>query len=144
MAVDFRTWYRDVETRGFDDVVAALPAAPHVLMLWPDFTAERHYAHFPMSHFGTLLLGTKGGRVSPVLGGLPKDMWVVAKPEPPTPGWGLARAFRWDLHAASWDFFLVKQPAPGNGAFPIAWPGQFPVEKVATSGLWSLWRKPRR
>jgi hypothetical protein len=141
MAADFRFWYRDVETKGFDEVVAALPDAPHVLALWPDFQSERHYAHFPMAHFATVLLGTKGGRVTPVLGGLPKDMWVVAKPEPPAPIWGLARAFRWERHAAAWDYFLVKRPAPGNGTFPLNWPGTFPVDRVAESGLWSVWKK---
>lgn len=141
MAADFRFWYRDVETKGFDEVVAALPDAPHVLALWPDFPSERHYAHFPMAHLATVLLGEKGGRVTPVLGGLPKDMWVVAKPEPVAPVWGLARAFRWERHAAPWDYFLVKRPAPGNGTFPLDWPGNFPVDRVAESGLWSLWKK---
>jgi len=143
LAADFRFWYRDVETKGFDEVVAALPDAPHVLALWPDFQGERHYAHFPMAHLATVLLGEKGGRVTPVLGGLPKDMWVVAKPEPAAPGWGLARAFRWERHAAAWDYFLVKRPAPGNGTYPLDWPGNLPVDRVAESGLWSMWKKRR-
>jgi len=141
MTADFRLWYRDVETKGFDEVVAALPNAPHVLALWPDFQSEHHYAHFPMAHFATVLLGKKGGRVTPVLGGLPKDMWVVAKPEPPAPPWGLARSFHWDRHAAPWTYFLIKRPAPGNGTFPINWPGDLPVDRVAESGLWSVWKK---
>jgi len=143
LTYDFRTWWMGVELAGFSEAIRAIPAGRRVHALYPDLGSERHYSHFPMSDIVDYYVVERGGIATPVVDGHTNDIWVAPRSQPPRPPWGVASAFRWAAHGPHWDYFLVKQPAPGNGAsidpFRNAPPGA--VSQVATRGLWSVWKR---
>ena len=140
---DFHTWWMGGELQGFRESIAAIPPGQRVQALYPPFENERHYSHFPMAYIVDHYVIDRGGTASPIMSGHPKELWAHWIPPGPGPGWGMARAFRWRAHARFWDYFLVKQPAPGNGPtiapFADAPPGE--VTRVFEQGLWSVWKR---
>lgn len=142
IAGDFHDWWVPVELAGFRESIARIPPGHAVHFICPRIADERHYRHFPMGHIVDQYLVEKGGNATPSMSSLPDDLWAAWKPVPVGP-WGEHTAFSWARHATSWDYFLVKQPAPGNGAryppFSDAPPGA--VARIFEQGLWSVWRK---
>lgn len=142
LTYDFRTWWMNVELKGFSAAVAAIPPGQRVHALYPPFRDERHYSHFPMAYIVDYYVVDRGGTASPIIAG-PKELWMAWRRPGPGPTWGMASGFKWTLHASSWDYFLAKQPAPGNGP-AIAFFGDAPpgaVTKVFEQGLWSVWKR---
>ncbi|MES1164467.1 MAG: hypothetical protein ABUR63_01815 [Verrucomicrobiota bacterium] len=123
--------------------VAAIPPGQRVQAPYPAFDNERHYSHFPMGYIVDYYVAERGGTASPILYG-PREFPVAWRRPRPSVPWGRTSQFHWDEHAGSWDYFLVKQPAPGNGP-PGLWPfGDAPdgaMAKVYKRGLWSVWRR---
>jgi len=142
VAQDFRRWWVDVELRGFDDAIHAIPVGQRVHAIYPVFEQEQHYSHFPMAHIVDWYVSDRGGTATPWMTSHPKEVWSRPLPRP-SAAWGVHTLFVWDRYAPYWDYFLVKQPAPGNGAsyvpFPRAPPGA--VTRVFESGLWSVWKR---
>jgi hypothetical protein len=138
---DFHRWWMGVELSGFSEALAIIPPGQRVHALYPPFDNERHYRHFPMGYIVDNYVAVQGGTASPIMAG-PSELLVRWRAPGPSAGWGLAARFRWSEHAASWDYFLAKQPAPGNGPrlslFADAPAGA--VVKVFERGLWSVWR----
>lgn len=141
---DFRSWFMRVELDGFSQALAAIPPGKRVHALYPPFDNERHYSHFPMGYVVDYYTVERGGTAVPFLWAV-EDYWVGWRPQGPSASWGLASAFRWQTHGRSWDYFLAKQPAPGNGPrlslFTDAPAGA--VSKVFERGLWSVWKRER-
>jgi hypothetical protein len=139
---DFRNWWMNVELDGFSAALASIPPGKRVHALYPPYWREQHYSHFPMGYIVDYYTVERGGTASPFLWGT-NELWIEWRPQGPGPAWGAAHAFRWAAHAHSWDYFLVKQPAPGNGPklvlFSDAPAGS--VSKVFEGGLWSVWRR---
>jgi hypothetical protein len=142
IAADFHAWWMPVEIAGLRASIAQIPPGHSVHFVGPRVADERHYRHFPMGHIVDQYLVEKGGNATPVMSSLPGDMWAAWKPVVAA-SWGDHTVFSWARHATGWDYFLVKQPAPGNGArfqpFPDAPPGA--VAPTFEQGLWSVWRK---
>ncbi|HEX2657439.1 MAG TPA: hypothetical protein VHU40_04175 [Polyangia bacterium] len=142
IAQDFRRWWSRVELDGFQASLEAIPPGQRVHALYPVFTNERHYSHFPMAHIVDWYIIARGGAATPAMTSHPKELWAAPRPWPQAP-WGVHRAFSWERHGVYWDYFLVKQPAPGNGRpydpFPDA-PGDA-VTPVFQQGLWSVWKR---
>jgi hypothetical protein len=147
LAYDFRTWFAGVEMAGLDAALDEIPPGRRVQGLWPDFTSERHYAHYPIAHAVNYYVVRRGGIANPMMDGHGlKDLWIVPRPRPPSPPWGLARAFSWRAHGGGWDYFLVKAPPPGAPPmvplFRDAPPGA--VRLVARHDLWSVYERMHR
>ncbi|MEP6654024.1 MAG: hypothetical protein ABJA82_11745 [Myxococcales bacterium] len=142
LTADFRFWWTNVELNGFSAALAAIPPGQRVQALYPPYENERHYSHFPMGYIVDYYIVDRGGTAAPILAG-PNALWVAWRPQGPGPGWGFASAFNWAQHGRSWDYFLAKQPAPGNGPqltfFSDAPTGA--IRKVFEQGLWSVWRR---
>lgn len=142
IAVDLHRWWAKVELNGFEEALHAIPPGKRVHAIYPSFDGERHYSHFPMGHIVDWYLVERGGGVTPAMTSHPGELWASPRPWPAAP-WGMANAFSWNAHGRHWDYFLVKQPAPGNaGAFvPFAQAPPGAVERVFERGLWSVWRR---
>jgi hypothetical protein len=95
-----------------------------------------------MAHIVDWYVSDRGGTATPWMTSHPGEVWSRPLPRPAAT-WGVHTLFIWSRHAPYWDYFLVKQPAPGNGApyvpFPDAPPGA--VQRVFDSGLWSVWKR---
>ena len=145
MAVDFKTWWMDTELAGFAGALDAIPAGQRVHAIYPPFDGERHYSHFPMGYIVDYYVVARGGTAAPIMSGHPGELWINWRHQRPGPPWGMAPAFNWAAHAPGWDYFLAKQPAPGNGPrlalFARVPPGA--VTKVYERGLWSVWKRER-
>lgn len=142
IAHDFRTWWMPVEIAGLREAIAQIPSGKRVHALYPSFIDEHHYSHFVMGHIVDQYLVDKGGNVTPAMSSVPAELWAGWKPVPAAP-WGEHTAFSWIRYSPYWDYFLVKQPAPGNGQryrpFPDAPPGA--VDQIYEQGLWSVWKR---
>lgn len=145
LTYDFHTWWARTELDGFRQALDAVPEGQRLLPLYPPFEDERHYSHFPMGYLADYYVAERGGTTAPILAEMPEEFWIIWKPIGPGPAWGMARSFVWSRHARDWDYFLVKQPAPGNGpptrVFADAPPAA--VTKIFERGLWSVWRHNR-
>jgi len=142
VAHDFRRWWVGVELRGFDGAIQAIPVGQRVHAIYPTFEQERHYSHFPMGHIVDWYVSDRGGTATPWMTSHPKEVW--ARPlARPSAAWGLHNLFVWSRHARYWDYFLVKQPAPGNGPpyVPFHDAPAGAVTRVYESGLWSVWKR---
>lgn len=145
LARDFHAYFNGVEMHGFTEAIDDIPPGQNVLMLWPEFTAEPHYAHFPMAALGGHYVARRGGFASPALDGEGENQPIVERHVPrrsDEPSWGRAALFRWVPHAARWDWFVVKQPVGGSlprHPFAKAPPGA--ISHVSTHGLWEVWKK---
>lgn len=144
-ALDTHRWFNGVEMAGLDAALDEIPPGQRVLALWPPFDHERHYDHFPLGHAGGYYTVRRGGYANPWFEGAPHDLWVTTRARPAAPGWGRAHDFVWALHSASFDYFLVKSPAPGQPEgrplFLDAAPGS--VRSVAVHGLWHVYERTR-
>lgn len=131
-----------VELRGFAAALQAIPVGQRVHALYPVFEGERHYSHFPMGHIVDWYVVDRGGTATPWMTSHPKEVWVAQRPRPSGP-WGKHEQFSWQRYGAFWDYFLVKQPAPGNaGAYqPFRDAPQGAVSEIFSSGLWSVWKR---
>jgi len=142
VAQDFRRWWVGVELRGFDEAIHSIPVGQRVHAIYPVFEQERHYSHFPMGHIVDWYVVDRGGTAAPWITSHPKEVWTPPRLRLSSP-WGVHTKFVWAYYAPYWDYFLVKQPAPGNGApyvpFPDAPAGA--VTRVFESGLWSVWKR---
>lgn len=142
LAYDFRTWFRNVEMAGLNQVLDAIPKGARIHAVWPPFEHERHYAHYPIAFAANYYVVRRGGLATPMMDGS-KDLWVLPRPFPPRAPWGMVRAFSWSRHGPHWDYFLVKRPPPGlpqvRPVFRDAPPGA--VTLVASHGLWSAYKR---
>lgn len=142
IARDFHRWWMGVELRGFDDALQAIPVGQRVHAIYPAFDGERHYSHFPMAHIVDWYVVDRGGTATPWMTSHPKEVWVAQRPRPSGP-WGMQDQFSWERFGSSWDYFLVKQPAPGNagGYKPFRSAPEDAVRPIFSSGLWSVWKR---
>jgi hypothetical protein len=110
--------------------------------MYPAFGGERHYSHFPMAHIVDWYIVDRGGSATPAMTSNPKELWAAWRPLPAAP-WCMEQYFSWQSHGRFWDYFLVKQPAPGNlGSYtPFRNTPPGAVTRVFESGLWSVWKK---
>ena len=140
---DFHRWYNGVEMAGLDRALDHIPPGRRVQALWPPFDWEWHYSHFPMAHAGAYYTARRGGLAVPMMDAVPDDLWVTPTPRPPQPGWGWRHEFRWREHGVHWDYFLVKDPAPGSppaaAVFDDAPAGA--VRLVTQQGLWRVYQR---
>jgi hypothetical protein len=142
IAQDFRRWWEPVELDGFQAALQSIPPGQRVHAIYPLFKGEHHYSHFPMAHIVDWYIVKRGGAASPAMTSHPKELWAAPRPWPQAP-WGVHRAFSWQHHGVHWDYFLVKQPAPGNSEAYQPFPDA-PVDAVARvfqQGLWSVWKR---
>ena len=114
VAHDFRRWWVGVELSGFDAALQAIPPGQRVHALYPGFEGERHYSHFPMGHIVDWYVVDRGGTATPWMTSHRREVWAAPRWRPAAP-WAVGRLFSWRRYGPSWDYFLVKQPAPGNG-----------------------------
>jgi len=143
IATDFHRWWSGVELAGFEEALQAIPEGKRVHALWPAFGGERHYSHFPMAHMVDWYIVERGGAATPAMTSVPHELWASPKPIPATP-WSLEQYFSLQSYGRYWDYFLVKQPAPGNAGRYTPFRGDTPpgaVTRVFESGLWSVWRR---
>jgi hypothetical protein len=143
IANDFRTWWVPVELAGLHEAIAQIPPGQRVHAIYPRMSDEHHYSHFPMGHIVDQYLVEKGGNATPAMSSHPSEHWAGWKPVPAAP-WGESTQFSWRQHAGPWNYFLVKEPAPGNGAAfrPFRDAPAGAVTKIFERGLWSVWQKP--
>ena len=143
LTFDFRNHFMKVEMAGFAEALQAIPPGQRVHAMYPSFEEEGHYSHFPMGFVVAYYIVERGGTVTPMMSNHPRELWAAWRHQGAQNGWGMARTFRWRAHSGRWDYFLVKQPAPGNGVpyvpFPDAPRGA--IDKVFERGLWSVWRR---
>jgi hypothetical protein len=142
IARDFKKWWVDVELYGFAEALQAIPVGQRVHAIYPAFDGEMHYSHFPLAHIVDWYVVDRGGTATPWMTSHPKDVWVAQLQRPSGP-WGMQDQFSWERFGASWDYFLVKQPAPGNrGAYtPFRSAPKDAVKPVFSQGLWSVWKR---
>ncbi len=142
LTYDFRTWFRGVETAGLDEALDDIPRGVRVHALVPDFENERHYRHSPFGHVVTSYVVRRGGYAVPMMDGT-SEVWVRTRPRPPFAFWGLARHFSWSAHGRFWDYFLVKDPPPGQPPLPPLFRDapQGAVALVSRHGLWRVYRR---
>ena len=146
VAVDFATYWRAQVLDGFDEAVAAIPPGQSLLFFPAAATSERPERHYSLPHpyLGQHYVARRGGRALPHLRGHPGAYWITMKPpEPPAPGWGDPAAFRWDEHAAGFDYFLQERPMPGGGPLlePMRTAPNGAVGEVLVKGRFILWNK---